>query len=421
MSLEKSEQKLFEEISALIDQTKRNFSKNIDIATVGLFWHIGKMTNTHILNEKILKYLKKIWAILTITLVVALLFVYTPTVYADKETVQEKVLNALQDVTGIDVDKYTITQSRYSTAPTPEFVEKFRDGEELMLTLKSQESQLGIWAVHHNNRLRIMYLSLEDGLPSDIHYVNKLSDDPLIATQQALHRLQKLTGNPVISEMLKIVESTKNIDDVAGKNFENIKCVVYRHPPEFGPPVGGEPVSSVYFMYSIDGSESPNSIGIHFMNGYIQGFHDAWDLYVVGSEEVNVSREQAIAIAREKAIEAAGSVTLEFPSDRPVIAELSLEVRDDFMLYPFWFVEIPIDYPPNLSIYGWQVGIWADTGELMYSHPVGRYGIMPDTNDLANNPLVPSQNKDKLLITGIITTVAIVSLITAVLVLKNAK
>jgi hypothetical protein len=162
------------------------------------------------------------------------LFVYTPTVYADKESVQEKVLNTLRDVTGIDVDKYTITQSRYSTEPTPGFVEKFKDGEELMLTLKSQESQIGVHAVHHNNRLRILYLYLEAGSSSDIHYVNKLSDDPLTATQQALSRLQKLTGNPAISEMLKIVESTKNVDDIAGKNFGDIKCVVYRHPPEFG-------------------------------------------------------------------------------------------------------------------------------------------------------------------------------------------
>jgi predicted nuclease of restriction endonuclease-like (RecB) superfamily len=60
MSLEKSEQKLFEEISALIDQTKRNVSKSIDMATVGLFWHIGKMTNAHILKNKRADYGKQI-------------------------------------------------------------------------------------------------------------------------------------------------------------------------------------------------------------------------------------------------------------------------------------------------------------------------------------------------------------------------
>jgi hypothetical protein len=40
---------------------------------------------------------------------------------------------------------------------------------------------------------------------------------------------------------------------------------------------------------------------------------------------------------------------------------------------------------------------------------------MPDTN----NPVVPSQSNDKLLIAGVIATVAIVSLIAVVLVLKK--
>jgi len=60
MELSKNEQKLFKEISALIDQTKRNVSKNVDIATVSLFWHIGKMTNTHILKNKRADYGKQI-------------------------------------------------------------------------------------------------------------------------------------------------------------------------------------------------------------------------------------------------------------------------------------------------------------------------------------------------------------------------
>jgi competence protein ComGC len=367
-----------------------------------------------------MKQSKKMWAILTIALISSLLLVQAPSVYADKETVQEKVLNALRDVAGIDVDKYAITRSDYSTSPTESFVEKYKGGEEVMLTLKSQKNQISVLAVHHNNRLRIMYLYLEDGSPSDIHYTNKLSDDPITATYQALSRLQTFTGNSAILEMMKIAESAKDIDNIAGKTFGNIKCIVYRHPPDFGPPIGNEPVSSVYFMYSTNDAESPNSIGVHFeADGFFVGFHDMWNFYTVGSEKVNVSKEQAIAIAREEAIVAAESVTLGFPSDRPIIAELSLEVRGDSMLYPFWFVEIPIDYPPNLSICGWQVGIWADTNEIEYSHPVGRYGGIPDINDMANISTASPQNRDIIVIAGIIATIAIVSLTTTAVVLKK--
>jgi hypothetical protein len=361
---------------------------------------------------------KKIGVVLAITIMMTMLLVQPPAVYANKETVQEKALTALRDVAGIDVNKYEITVTNYVAVPSPGYEERYRGEEELLLTLKSKESQISVFAECLNNRLTIMYLYIEEGSSSDVHYVNKLSNDPLIATQQVLSRLREFTGNSVIEDMQKISESVKNVDDLNGKAIGNIKCKVYRDTSMSYPGEEKHPVTGVYFMYSFNGAESPKSIGVHFnSDGSFAGFHDAWDSYSVGSEVVKVSREQAIAFAREHAVVAAESVPLEFPSDRPVIAEMSMEVRikDDFMLYPFWFVEIPIVYSADPSMYGWQLGIWADTGEIIFSHPVGGYGVMPDTN----NPVAPSQNNDKLLIAGIITTVTIVSLIAAVLVLKK--
>jgi hypothetical protein len=372
------------------------------------FYHTREMKNMHLS--------KKIWTIMVIAIVTTMLITQTPVVHADKETVQEKVLSALRDVAGIDVDKYTIILDGYWAAPTPGYEERYRGEEEIALTLKSEDSEVSVIAEYLNNCLLYMYTYIEDGSSSDVHYINKLPENSLIATKEALTRLQKFGGNPVISDIQKIVESAKNIDDLNGKTVGNMKCVIHKEPPLMGPDDGKGPVNSIYFMYSINDAESPKSIGIHFNpDGSFKGFHDTWNLYPVGSEVIKVSKEQAIATAREQATVAAESVTLEFPSDRPVIAVLYLEVRENFMLYPFWFVEIPIVYAPDLSIYGWQTGIWADTGEIIFSHPVGGYGVMPDTN----SPAAPSQNNDKLLIAGIITTVAIVSLIAAVLVLKK--
>ncbi|MEM3000413.1 MAG: hypothetical protein QXX34_07820 [Candidatus Bathyarchaeia archaeon] len=56
--------------------------------------------------------------------------------------------------------------------------------------------------------------------------------------------------------------------------------------------------------------------------------------------------------------------------------------RNPFVLYPFWFVELPLNYP-NSTITGWQVGIWADTGEIAYSHPTGILGTQPDIENTA--------------------------------------
>jgi hypothetical protein len=357
-----------------------------------------------------MKTFKKILAILTITLVTTLIFIQTPTVSAGQENVQEKVINALKDVAGIDIDKYTINIDGYWNSPTPGNEEMYRGEEDLDLTLKSDKSQIGVMSSCLNNSWFYMYMYIEAGSSSSVHYVNKLSDDPLVATREVLSRLQKFTGNPVISDIQKILESAKNINDLNGKTVGNIKCVVHTDP-NIVESNGMYPVSGVYFMYSVNGAESPKSIGVHFQNGFFKGFHDTWNLYPIGSEEMKVSGEQAIEMAREHAIAAAESVSLEFPSDREVIAELSFEVRDDFMLYPFWFVEIPIVYPLDESVYGWQEGIWADTGEMLYGHPVGGYGVMPDAS-------VPSSTQSTetswLLVIGIISTIAIVGLIAIV-------
>ena len=360
--------------------------------------------------------IKKICAILTIAIVTTL-FIQTSIVYADQEGVQEKVLNALKNVAGIDVDKYAVEVKSYSASPVPGREESYRGEEDIYLTLKSKESQIGVTAGYLNNRLITMSLYIEAGSYSDVRYIDKLSDDPLVATKQALYRLKAFTGNSVILDMQSMIEPAKSIEDIVNKTVGNIRCKVFRDTSMSF--VGDEscPVSGVYFMYSINGAESPKSIGVHFENGVFAGFHDGWDLYAVGSETVQVSRDQAIAMARDQAVAAAESVSLEFPSDRAVVAELHLEIRENFMLYPFWFVELPLVYPADLSIYGWQLGVWADTGKIAYSHPVGGYGVMSDINSPSNSSTTPSDNIPSLqgtrlfIIAGVVATISIIGLI----------
>jgi hypothetical protein len=191
-----------------------------------------------------------------------MLLVQPPVVYADKETVQEKALTALRDVAGIDVNKYTINVTSYSASPTPGYEERYRGEEAIRITFESKESQMSVIAECLNNRLSIMYLYITAVSSSDIHYVNKLSNDPLIATREVLSRLQKFSGNAVISDMQRIVDQAKTLDDIAGKTFGNIKCVVHKDTSMSF--IGDEtaPVSGVYFMYTFNGggSESPKSI-----------------------------------------------------------------------------------------------------------------------------------------------------------------
>ncbi|MCL2643594.1 MAG: hypothetical protein FWD52_08845 [Candidatus Bathyarchaeota archaeon] len=120
---------------------------------------------------------------------------------------------------------------------------------------------------------------------------------------------------------------------------------------------------------------------------------------------------------------------LEFPSDRPIIAELRTSPNmGGLVLYPYWFVELPLVYSPDLSMYAWQLSIWADTGEIASSHPVGGYGAVPDVADGSSNlQRTPSDtnlaqsehNKNLLSITTIIIAMTIIIGLIAIAVFKK--
>ena len=326
-----------------------------------------------------MKISKKICTILTLTIIITVLFTQTPNVNASQETVKEKVLSALRNVSGINVDKYTINVTNYRAAPRMGYEEKYRGEEEIALTLESKESKLFVTAFYLNNQLCYVYTYIIEGSSSTVHYINRLPDDPLSASKEVLSRLQTFTGNPSIADMKNILEPAKTNADLTNKTVGNIKfkASLSTNPFEQHP---SPPLREMYFMNTAIGAETPQSISLHFEpDGFFMGFSDRWSLYTVGSAKVNVSREQAISIAYEQANSAAGSASIDFPSNRPVFAELRMAVRGDGLeLYPYWFVEVPLVYSVDLSFNAWQLTIWADTGEIASSHPTGGYGSASD-------------------------------------------
>ena len=60
MDIINSEQVLFEEISAMIEQSKRNIYSRANSETVLLFWKIGQRVNNEVLNNKRADYGKQI-------------------------------------------------------------------------------------------------------------------------------------------------------------------------------------------------------------------------------------------------------------------------------------------------------------------------------------------------------------------------
>ncbi|MCL2642934.1 MAG: hypothetical protein FWD52_05445 [Candidatus Bathyarchaeota archaeon] len=246
--------------------------------------------------------IKKFWTILAITVIVtACLFTQIPNnAQAGQEVVEAKVRSALRDIAGIDVNKYNITVISYRSTPIPGDEASYRGEEDIQLRLESRDNRLSVIAQYLNNRIVSMNLRILEGSPSTIHYTNKLSSDPVVATREFLYRLKTFTGNPSIVEMQQIFETVDNLE-MANKTVGNIECRVTIPVNPVNRDVRSSTVK-VAFIYAWNGIGTQRNLGIRFEDGLFSGFGDSWDMYLVADVDVTISREQAINVAREQAI-----------------------------------------------------------------------------------------------------------------------
>ena len=126
-----------------------------------------------------------------------------------------------------------------------------------------------------------------------------------------------------------------------------------------------------FWLYTEEGVDfSPKSLSFIFEKGLLKQITDGWFLFESGSTEVNISREEAITIARTAAQnfsynfegETIGNFTI---LEVPVDAEFHPHPREDFLnLIPYWYVTLYLDkvYPGEVSKI--NVGLWGDTGEI---------------------------------------------------------
>ena len=125
-------------------------------------------------------------------------------------------------------------------------------------------------------------------------------------------------------------------------------------------------------------SNPQNKLTLEFQNGNLGFFCNYLGLFDIGNVDVKVSEQEAIKIALEHARNYSWETSNETISnvnvlDKPVIANLSLQNRENNTLYPYWNVWLPLDkmYPGGITAF--HVTIWADTGEVEFISPIG-YG-----------------------------------------------
>lgn len=276
-------------------------------------------------------------------------------------TAQDQALSFIEEVLPIDRSQYNLTFNGYFVSDLPGIaISEPKDyaPERVIYTLTSDESELRASFTIENNILTTCQVSIQKGsFISDRSYTN-LND----VAKSFLEKYQAYTG----TSMVNMINLLSNVDVAKDQTIvkDNLKLNITN-----GEFPNEHKTTSLMWWRSINGCEYLE-LSVSFRDGAFAGFKDTREAFPVGDTTVNVSKDQAIAIAM-KYIEAYsyampdGSKVSGFnvTEDRTT-AYLVPSVRESNILYPAWKVILYLNQTYPGSVYGLLVSIWADSGEV---------------------------------------------------------
>jgi hypothetical protein len=153
------------------------------------------------------------------------------------------------------------------------------------------------------------------------------------------------------------------------------------------------------WIYTLNGMEL-HAIGLSFQNCHLSAFSDDRNLFTIGSTEVEVSKKEALNLAMNYAEGYSWNVSVndgwkevtEFQIvDDSATAELWLHPKEDpSTLFPYWYITLPLDKVYLGTVNRIQVGVWADSGEIIFCQALGTglvYHTDSDTETSNENPV----------------------------------
>jgi hypothetical protein len=235
-----------------------------------------------------------------------------PEAYAAEPTIEQKGISILGNVAGLDLTHYSVTSKQ-----PQQYLYLNEIKEDVMTyTLQSTSSKLKFFCTFANSKLHILHALETQGTP----VMTKASNCVREMAQNYLDDYTAYTKYSLYTElgtMLKGVETNENSTITCG----NVKLQVN---------VAGD-YTTFSWIYTLNGVNAADKcIALGYSNGFLKYFVDTWDLYAVGSMVVNLSEEEAVAIAMQKAKTFSYKVGLgnntsevkEFSITRVMVAEL---------------------------------------------------------------------------------------------------
>jgi competence protein ComGC len=287
-----------------------------------------------------------------------------PSTQAAEVSTEQKGLNALSNMMNLDLTKYTVATQENSQQP-PSLGGLQQDT--VLYTLTSTNSKLKLFYTYTNGNLQGLYVLETQGTPitKSAGNVNAIE-----SAKSFLSNYQAYTDKQVFGELkdtLANVDSNKNMTKTTGNTV--LEVTTY-----------GDEETFFKWYYTANGAIAPytKTIALGFKNGFLTSFIDNWDLYNIGSTNVNLTAEEAVTIALETAREHKWTMQLDKDALAPqnfnkirsiswttLAFDCSIDAnttrsKDALELYPVWKVGIVLNKAYG-ELYGLEVDIWADT------------------------------------------------------------
>jgi hypothetical protein len=324
---------------------------------------------------------RKLLTIISIALITFCTYAYTlPSVQASEISIQQKGIAITKSVMDIDIAKYSAT-SEYKQDSYLGVLPQ----ENLRYTLEAQETKIDLYYSFVIGKLQKIHVLEVKGTPQT---KKALATNMLEMAKDFLTNYQEYTKNPFFIElksMLDNVNTNKNSTAITG----NTKLAVAVQDDS----------ATFKWTYTFNGMDAPDKcVALRYEDGFLSYFIDSWDLYKIGNTSVNISEQQAIDIAIAQAKNFTWIVTVD---NKTTYEGLKYNVtnamvwetvfansvymdnprgQDPLMLYPVRHIWVSFDKFYPYSVYGMNVYVWADTGEI--GHMQERFSTMDPPADL---------------------------------------
>lgn len=280
---------------------------------------------------------------------------------------EEKGLDFIQKVLSLDTSKYNVSIKTLA-APAPSFatIQQLELAPTLVdYDLNSSLYSIKITCTFTKGVLTMCNMDVRNDTLSSLRQYRNLTE----IVKDFLGNYQAFSGQDCTTmiETLANVNPKNNQDSTLSGSLKLTTTHKDLSDTAFGD------TYQFSWVYTYNNCDYPALI-VSYRDGVFSAFKDERAIYSLGDTTVNISKEQAIAIAMEAIKNYSYRMSNDWVvtgfnvTENKITANLLSTVKDGSVLYPYWSVTLPLNGTWPGSVTELLVGIWADTGEIYFVH-----------------------------------------------------